>query len=76
MLSESITATLAHAMSLERKQKSHSLAAVPRDSTRTYFLSWSDIFTLPLVDDRIMELRHKIGFLLLHRAAWCTVPPM
>src|ERR1017187_2542559 len=40
-----------------RNWKSRSLVAVPSDSTRMSFLSWGDIFTLLLRDDRIMELR-------------------
>jgi len=31
------------------------------DSTRMSFLSWGDIFALPLGGDRIMELKHARG---------------
>jgi hypothetical protein len=40
--------------------KSRSLVAIPSDSTRMSFLSWSDIFTLLLGGDRIMELKQAI----------------
>ena len=40
--------------------KLRSLAAVPSNSTRMSLLSWSDIFTLLLGGDRIMELKQML----------------